>query len=487
MAAGEEFNRTLLVVMGDHGMTNHGDHGGGTPEETDSFIFVHHPRAAAAAAAGGDGAGLGGKKKASPNEKAGRRRGGRVEFEVMPQINFAPTLSLILGLPIPFGSLGTVPRRFWEVANAWDLLPGWRGRPAGGSTENTVVGGKKDVKKEVEEQYAKVLEVTAAQVWRYLQQYARAAGNPFTAADWSLLTGLYASATSAEDEISDGENEKTKRFARFLSKTAEVAREQWVQFGEEKMAAGLTLLILNLALHVSVLWFCFCARHPAAAASIAKEGEDGKLAAATKGHWKIFAAVRRAQILEAAGALSLMVLGFACRLSNSFIVAEGDAVHFFLASFGVLFLVRSLSCAGDGGPVHYGQTVSGATAAVGLLLCNAGLQQLGASWVKEGSLDDGRDGGKGAPSSDSHEFPAVLVLGALATLPWVCHRALAPAMGGGGEGLRVTVAVALTAIALRTLATGAGADAFRRAAGRAAAETLDAAAGGFLPWWGCTR
>jgi hypothetical protein len=36
----EPGRRTLLVVLGDHGMTESGDHGGGTPEETDTFLYA---------------------------------------------------------------------------------------------------------------------------------------------------------------------------------------------------------------------------------------------------------------------------------------------------------------------------------------------------------------------------------------------------------------------------------------------------------------
>jgi phosphatidylinositol glycan class O len=46
IAADEAFDRTLFIVMGDHGMTTDGDHGGSTQDETDTFIFVHRPRAA---------------------------------------------------------------------------------------------------------------------------------------------------------------------------------------------------------------------------------------------------------------------------------------------------------------------------------------------------------------------------------------------------------------------------------------------------------
>jgi phosphatidylinositol glycan class O len=504
MAADEAYNRTLLVVMGDHGMTTEGDHGGGTPEETDSFLLAYHPRAAAAAAAAaGAGGGVGAVRAAGPGKGAGaagtgaagapgvetRANGGDAnenarnvdfEFEVMPQINFAPTLSLILGLPIPFGNLGAVPRRFWDVANAGEMFLEPFRASAGGEGTRT--------RQRQEEQYAKVLEVTAAQVWRYLQQYALAAGNPFTAADWLALTDMYAAARSAE--LAGGE--RTRLFALFLSTAAEVAREQWVQFGLGKMALGLTLLMLNLALHVSVLRHYYHAH--AAPASV---GEDqstrhvkGRNLAAVVGGTVVGGtgprSLGRAGMLEAAGVVSLTALGSACRLSNSFIVAEGDAVHFFVASIAMLCLVRSLSSAGGGGVAAGGaSTGTAALAAAGLLMCNAALQALGASWAKEGSRDDGKEAGMEAEPSthnsaaDPNTPTLVLMLGALAMLPWVCHRTLAPAPGGG---LRVTVAAAFAAVGARVLLTRAGMDAFRHVVGQHSADVLDAAAAGALPW-----
>ena len=37
---GGKHENTLLVVLGDHGMTAEGEHGGGLPEETDTVIFA---------------------------------------------------------------------------------------------------------------------------------------------------------------------------------------------------------------------------------------------------------------------------------------------------------------------------------------------------------------------------------------------------------------------------------------------------------------
>lgn len=36
---------TLLVLLGDHGMTDTGDHGGGSPDEVESALWVYHPGA----------------------------------------------------------------------------------------------------------------------------------------------------------------------------------------------------------------------------------------------------------------------------------------------------------------------------------------------------------------------------------------------------------------------------------------------------------
>lgn len=39
---GQSHEHTLLLVLGDHGQTSTGDHGGGTPEEADSALFALH-------------------------------------------------------------------------------------------------------------------------------------------------------------------------------------------------------------------------------------------------------------------------------------------------------------------------------------------------------------------------------------------------------------------------------------------------------------
>lgn len=72
-------DKDLLIVLGDHGMTSTGDHGGDSDDETHAGLLVFSP---------------------SQN------------FDSLPghirQIDLVPTISLLLGLPIPFSNLGIV-------------------------------------------------------------------------------------------------------------------------------------------------------------------------------------------------------------------------------------------------------------------------------------------------------------------------------------------------------------------------------------------
>lgn len=37
---------------------------------------------------------------------------------VMPQVDFAPSMAALLGLPIPFGSIGKLSQELWDVAHS---------------------------------------------------------------------------------------------------------------------------------------------------------------------------------------------------------------------------------------------------------------------------------------------------------------------------------------------------------------------------------
>ena len=91
---GGRHERTLLLVHGDHGQTATGDHGGGSPEEVDTPILAVNLAAAAARRAA----------PAPPGDGGGAAGSGGLP--VVQQLDYAASLSAMLGLPLPFENVG---------------------------------------------------------------------------------------------------------------------------------------------------------------------------------------------------------------------------------------------------------------------------------------------------------------------------------------------------------------------------------------------
>ncbi|XP_027360713.1 GPI ethanolamine phosphate transferase 2 isoform X2 [Abrus precatorius] len=75
--------QTLLVVVSDHGMTENGNHGGSSYEETDSIALFIGPKTHASG-------------QASSN------------YDTIFQVDIAPTLALLFGVPIPKNNIGVL-------------------------------------------------------------------------------------------------------------------------------------------------------------------------------------------------------------------------------------------------------------------------------------------------------------------------------------------------------------------------------------------
>lgn len=130
----------VVFVFGDHGMTEDGNHGGGTEEETNAGLFAHFSPGCGDLGPSLDISGI---EIGSYSQEA---------FKSVNQIDLVPTISLLLGLPIPFANLGGVVP---------GLLP-----PLHYHSEETVV----------EAPYvATALALNAAQVWHYLHTYSSTA------------------------------------------------------------------------------------------------------------------------------------------------------------------------------------------------------------------------------------------------------------------------------------------------------------------------
>lgn len=112
--------RTLVLVLGDHGQTLHGDHGGGTWEETDSALLafdvgsIHenrnikkHNKASACL--------IDGPLEEEMLERCASEDVCPLVME-LDQLDFASSLALMMGLPIPFGNVGKISRTLWKLA-----------------------------------------------------------------------------------------------------------------------------------------------------------------------------------------------------------------------------------------------------------------------------------------------------------------------------------------------------------------------------------
>ncbi len=161
---------TLLVVLGDHGMTASGNHGGASEDEILSGLLIISP-------------GLPMAKKLQ-------------EDRPVPQIDLVPTLSLLLGVPIPFASLGCLMKEVFQPSH-----------------------------------FEKALDLNVWQVRRYISAYAESYTHVFPVDELRKLAGLTGEA--------------------YLRGAAEMCRSVWATFDLFSMTVGLVGEAMVL-----VLLFC---------------------------------------------------------------------------------------------------------------------------------------------------------------------------------------------------------------------------------------
>ena len=363
MERSDAYDDAMLLVFGDHGMTLAGDHGGGTPEETDAFLFAYHPRAAARrrrkrrardARGGGGGGGDGGAPRRAELEGAPFPRGPPTyeATRVFPQINFAPTVSAVLGLPAPFGNLGRIDRRAWDVAWAgWrDDAEERRGEDGGEEAAKTVA--EKTTVDAAEGSYAAATRAVAAQVRRYLRRYAAAAGTTLlTEAEEEAIfdggadegvppggTGVrskrgepiegsfegeepFGGSSDGSSGTSSSPRDRLRAHEAFLDAAANAARARWTRFDLPRMVAGLALVLAGLLAQLLAV-------RAIDDDDDDDDDDDSKKPSASDERTGRASAASLEALVHATLTLGL----FACRLSNSYVVAEGDAAHFVVAS-----------------------------------------------------------------------------------------------------------------------------------------------------------
>ena len=193
-------DRTLLVVMGDHGMDAKGDHGGESDDEIEAALWMYS------------------KKKAfGRSDPTYVQPPSTAKVRPVGQIDLVPTLALLLGLPIPFNNLGA-------------------------PIEEAFIG--RDGKESKRLAFAQAL--TAFQIHKYQQEYFQLRGLD----ERSTLESerLWSDARNLWDDLQTTSVSAVSRaFSKYQQGNLRVCKSLWARFDVPSMARGISILALTLA------------------------------------------------------------------------------------------------------------------------------------------------------------------------------------------------------------------------------------------------
>jgi phosphatidylinositol glycan class O len=185
---------TVLIVMGDHGMDAKGDHGGDSPGEVEAALWMYTPRPTF------------GRFPHPPNTDRS-----------VAQIDLVPTLSLLLGLPIPFNNLGgPIPEAFLRPGESYKSL-------------------------------ATAARITAGQIRRYQEMY-KSSGK----VDLGPLFEMHWGPAEGQWGVMQGWSEKRawpewqamyETFRMMQDENLKTCRRLWARFDAESMIAGIAVLL----------------------------------------------------------------------------------------------------------------------------------------------------------------------------------------------------------------------------------------------------
>jgi phosphatidylinositol glycan class O len=197
-------NDTLLVVMGDHGMDTKGDHGGESDDEIEAALWMYSKK------------GVFGRSQPAYSTPPANAK-----IRPVAQIDLVPTLSLLLGMPIPFNNLGK------------PIEEAFIGRK-GADYENLAI----------------VNRLTAAQIHRYQYEYAQARGLDESTRTTSLE--LWRAATDAWSLSGNSKASSAQMisvyeaFSAYERTTLSICRALWTRFDIPRMLSGVTVLTSSL-------------------------------------------------------------------------------------------------------------------------------------------------------------------------------------------------------------------------------------------------
>ena len=187
---------TLLILIGDHGMDKTGDHGGDGELEVSSAVWIYSK-----------GPVLSPSTSSIPTSILPETTfsGCTVPHRAIQQIDLVPTLSLLLGLPIPFNNLGTIIPEVFARDHKGTYL-------------------------------TRSLELNLAQVRKYLETYRASPSGSELDSVWSNFQSVWAATNS---HSTDGRLLALNEYSRLA---LAACRSLWAQFNVVLMVMGLVLL-----------------------------------------------------------------------------------------------------------------------------------------------------------------------------------------------------------------------------------------------------
>ncbi|XP_020257376.1 GPI ethanolamine phosphate transferase 3 isoform X2 [Asparagus officinalis] len=310
---------TLLLVMGDHGQTISGDHGGGTAEEIETSLFAMSMRAPPDAVLSVLDAifckvNLAGEKTC---------------ISSIQQLDFAATVAALLGIPFPFGSIGRVNHELYALSAGT-----WGGQRNSGKNCNS-----RSNLEEWMQNYVNALCVNSWQVKRYIDIYSVTSVIGLPSEDLSHIRQLY---THAQDNWSNitrssclAKNDipyedhgslvstlqkQIDAYSKFLESVATLARSAWTEFDLILMGVGLIVMLASLFVHLLAIRRVHVLCQSCYTAPTVS-----------------FISLRSIVVYL------LVLMRGASFLSNSYILAEGIVANFLLATTGILNLSCSIA------------------------------------------------------------------------------------------------------------------------------------------------
>jgi phosphatidylinositol glycan class O len=323
----------IALVLGDHGMTEDGNHGGGTSEEVNAGLFVHFSPGCNARE--GYDQRIDGREIGSESTQA---------FDSIHQIDLVPTISLLLGLPIPYANIGGLVTAILPTPSASSSTP----------------------------YIATALALNAAQVWTYLHTYSQTSRDLPQGRLLELKEILDSAAIFYRGAILQSQKEKENGmlqdnsyhdstefrqacglFKIFLAESTGLGKQVWTQFNENGMMIGICILFLAWIL-ANPLWkrdvrkhmgmiFCWFGtknkfddvRSTGASKSSVNDAVNGS------SEDQFARSLQSFHLLEVAASIICMIFySGVLTFGNSYIEHEREIVTFFLAILCLLVFRR---------------------------------------------------------------------------------------------------------------------------------------------------